>query len=475
MRMIAERRTTIMGDPAAAYPTTQWYLVLGMFVILFVGDLLSQLNIVPGIAPDVMLMVVQMGMLFGAVVQSIHYRVPLRLPGLVPLMLLLAVVFVSAIMNEQGVMETIVFVRCMLGQYVVLVVMLGLRFTAEEYKKLNWAIFALCAVQIPAALFRLSTLGSEAYLAGGGTDHKFGSEAASGTMAAAGGSMGTTFPLMVIGFLYAFYLWKGKKVYLLWMAGFMFFSFCVSKRAFPLVLPIYVLWLDVIIRRKSLLSREFALPWVITIFGLFAAMILHPSLNSADTVGGTIDFRHVFNYVKSYSSGVSAQGRSSGRYSTSKRLIVNATEKGVTTVLIGNGPATLIKSGLIDSNFRENLRDWDIDYGVTGAGWIFAQIGLLGLVCFLWFVAHFFRQAIRIHRREQIPYWRAICGGLIGLHLVVLGDTAFYSSAFVTGKLLPALFFLFLAQVLSRKDLYAKKLRGMPPKNVPPVMRPWSG
>ena len=470
MRMIAERRTTIMGAPAAAHPTFQWYLVVGMFVVLFVGDLLSQ-----GIGPDVVLLVIQMGMLLGAVAQSMHYRVPLRLPGLVPLMLLLAVVFVSAITNEQGVAETVVFVRAMLGQYVVLVALLGLRFTAEEYKKLNWAIFAMCAVQIPTAAFRLMTLTEErAYLAGGGTNTTFGSEAASGTMAFAAGSLGTTFPLMVIGFLYAFYLWQKKRIYLLWIVGFMFFSLCVGKRAFMLILPIYILGLDFIIRQKARLRGELGLLWVVIVLGLFAAMTLHPSLNSEHKVGGEIDFQHLFNYVKSYTTGVTKEG-SSGRYSTSRLFIVDATEKGVTTVLLGNGPATLIKSGLIDSNFKEAMQDFGIRYGITGAGWIFAQIGLLGLVCYLWFVVHFFWQAIRIHRREQIPYWRAICGGLIGAHLVFFIDVCIYSLDFATGKLLPALFFLFLAQVLSRKDLYAKKLRGMPPKVVPPVMRPWPG
>ena len=425
-----------------------WNLTLAMFVILFVGDLLSGIGLVPQIAPDLALLAVQFALLLYAIAQTTRYRTALRVPGLKPVAVLLGVVLVSALLNGQGIAEIIVFVRAMIGQYIVLIVMVNLGLSDWELKKLNRLIFALCAIQIPVAFYRMLTSGNDVFLAGG--TRSFGTEAATGTLARAGGSLGVTFPLIVIGFLLAFYLWKPKKTYLAWMLGFVFFSYCTGKRAFAFVLPLYIVALYWLIGRGVFISKKVIILGLIGVFAFIGGLSLHPSLNPSGKIGGKIDIVYAVKKAIDYETGVTWEAKTAGRYTTSKHLIELALDDGLLIFLFGSGPSTMMKSGLIDSNFYNKLSMIDVSYGITGAGWIFSQIGLLGLLFFLGLLTFFFRRTLRIRKTLRDPYWHAVCGGLIAFHLVIFYDTIAYSTTCVSGKLLPALYWFFLAQVLLR-------------------------
>jgi hypothetical protein len=434
-----------------------------MFAILFVGDLFSGLGVIPQIAPDVGLLAVQALLLAFSIYSVTRAGAALQLPALAPMVLLLGATVLSAIVQGQGAAELTVFTWAMVGQYVVLVALVNLPLSGEWFKRVNRVIFALCAIQIPAAFYRMITGGSDVFLAGG--SRSFGTESAVGTLGRAAGSLGTTFPLIVIGFLFAFYLWRQKKIYVLWMLGFILFSFFTGKRAFPLFLPVFLITLYFLIRGSSaVISRRLATVTMVGAVGLLGGLFLPPSLNPSGTIGGKIDLRYAWEKVTDYETQETWDGKQSGRLSTTVHLWAIAQDRGPMTLLLGHGPATLIKSGLIESKYDTKLESLEVAYGVTGAAWLFVQTGLIGLLFYILIFVKFFRRALRMHKRLINPYWRSICGGLIGFHLVIFFDMAGYSTSVVSGKLLPALYWYFLAQVLlvHRREIANRQLDTSP-------------
>ena len=424
-----------------------WMLVFVYFVILFIGDLLSGLSIVPQIAPDIVTLGLQLILLYVANEKATRCNYKFVFPGMTPIFSLIAVTIMSAVWNGQGIFQISVFLRAVLGQYILFLGIVNIRFTKVEFKRINSMVFVLCAIQIPASIYRLLTSNAGIFFMGG--SRSFGTESASGTLGISSGSMGMTFALVVIGFLFSFYILKHKKIYILWMLGFVFFSFCTGKRAFPIILPPFLFAVYILIyeRGKMISGKLLALVFVASL-GLVGGMFLHPSLNPSGKVAGDIDFKYVLNKTVTYESSITWDGKSAGRFSSSKRFFEIAIDNGPMAVLFGKGPATLVKSGLIKSNYSKNRNAMGIAYGVTGAGWLFSQIGLLGLLCFLWLVMAFLRQTLRIYSILREPYWRAICGGLIAFHLVIIVDTLSYSQNCVSSKIIPALWFLFLTQTM---------------------------
>jgi len=437
-------------------------LIIVLFVIVFVGDLPSHYGLIHSMLPELLIigLLLYLGTRAFATSRSLGQR--FEMPGVLPVTVSLGVYTLSALINSTHFPPGIVFVRIVYEYYILFIVILNLNFTEGSFRKLNGVLLVLCVIQIPAALIKLFVL-KRGYFFGGPGFGSFGSEVAAGTFGAQTGSLGTTFPLIIIGFLFVFYLWQRKSSYLILIAGFIFFSYLTAKRAFPLILPVFmflhyclIAWRRV---RLQFFLKGLFLACSIGIVCLIFGIILHPSLNPSREVGGKFDLKYALSHALDYETYETREGESLGRIASTSLILETYAKRGVLCCLFGAGPGTFIKSGLVESTYDESFYELHISYGVTGFIWIFAQTGILGVACYLWLQLFFFQQIFRIYKHATEPYWKAIAGGLMGTALVILFDFVGYSTDSIASKVIPATFFCILAQILSTQKRAAVSLR----------------
>jgi hypothetical protein len=427
-------------------------LIIVLFVIIFVGDLPSHYGLIHSMLPDILIVGLLLYLVAKAFGASSSLGQRFEMPGILPVTASLGVYILSGLINKTHFPPGFVFAGIVFEYYVLFIVLLNMNFTEGSFRRLNGVLLVLCVIQIPAALIKLFVL-KRGYFFGGPGFVSFGSEVAAGTFGRQTGSMGTTFPLIIIGFLFVFYLWQRKSSYLILIAGFIFFSYLTAKRAFPLVLPVFMFLHYCLVARRQVSSQFFLkglfLACSIGIVCLVFGLILHPSLNPSREVGGKFDIRYALSHALDYETYETREGESTGRIASTSLILETYDKRGVLYCLFGAGPGTFVKSGLVESTFDESFYELGITYGVTGFIWIFAQTGILGVACYLWLQLFFFQQIFRFYKHVTEPYWKAIAGGLMGMVLVILFDFVGYSTDSIASKVIPATFFCVLAQILS--------------------------
>ncbi len=421
-----------------------------LFLIIFTGDQFTDLGLIPHIFPDVLISILILVLFFKAIFLKIHSEERIKLWGVYPVLALLLVCFVSALYNGGGGLRLALFLRHVIQFYLFFLALLNLELIEKELKKVNIFLMILFLIQIPTALIKWFVFGYSELTS------SFGGEAAIGTYGTKPGAMSTLLPLLAIGFLFPLYVGTRKKVYLLMIMGFILFSFLGGKRAFPLVLPLFGLYLILLMR--SQLNFNPSLKSVLAgIFILFLALILgaklHPTLNPSHKVWGEFSPRFLLDMALNYTSAIVPEGHTIGRFSSTQRILAILGKEGGYSLFLGKGPGVFLKSGVLEETFYQGFRStFGIQYGFTGFVWLFAQTGILGVLCILWLIFLFFKEAYNIYQKTLPPYWKIFIAGVLAALMVTAFDFIAYSTNFIAGKLFPSVVYYSLAVMIIQNE-----------------------
>lgn len=422
-----------------------------LFFIVFTGDQFTDLGIIPHIFPDVLISILMVVLFFKALFLKIYHQEKIKLTGIFPILALIFVCMSSALFNNTQPLRMGLFIRHLIQFYLFFLAVLNLDLEEKELKTVNWFVAALFLIQIPTAILKWFGFGYSRMI------DSFGGEAAVGTYGTQPGAMSTLLPLIAIGFLFPLFMWTRKKVYMALIFGFILFSFLGGKRAFPLILPIFGLYLLFLMRthfRFQPSIRSVLIGGGILILALFLGAKLHPSLNPDDKVWGRFSPKYLVDMAFNYTTAQRAEGQTIGRLSSTQRLVTSMSRDGVYTLLLGKGPGTYLKSGLIEESFYRRFRHtFGIEYGFTGFVWVFAQTGILGALCLVWLLFVFFKEAFFLYKEDFPSYWKLFSLGVMGAVFVVGFDFLAYSTQFTAGKVLPVVFYYTLAALIMAGSL----------------------
>ena len=433
------------------------FLIVVICVCLGFGEKFDEWLGVPRFLPD---LVILCSSLFLALKAFAHPRAKLSdrdmlLANAGPVIAFVVVCGLSCVLSGMQWLRLVVFLRLTFQYYVLFLAVVYGIWAQRDFRKLNTFLFWIMLVQLPIALATLSASGANVRVLGGAGS--FGAELASGTLG--GGAMGTTVPLMMLGFLLSFYLMTRKLSFVLMMPWFVLFSLITGKRAFPIVvLPFFLLlyWLlnrDHRLLRSSTNAGGFAVLGGVALATFLVGISLQAGLSPSREEGhlaGKTDPKYALKTAVEHSvrsTDRTGSVQSSGRMINTLVVLKRAASRGIVTFLFGDGPGVLVKSGLVKASFRDGFEEMGIVYGFTGFVWMFPQVGILGVFCYLWFHWRLARGTYIRYREIQNPYWKAIAGGVVGMSVVVFFDFLAYSRGCIYANFLPAGHLLMTAQV----------------------------
>jgi hypothetical protein len=409
-----------------------------MLVMSFTGSYFVFLGLLPELLPNLIVIACALLAAMKWRTRSTCGAAFIVVPGRGWLLMLLAVTLFSGARSGEGALQILLFSYNALLFYVVLLMLANSRLDSNDYWFFALVVIGLSLIQTPVAAYRLMDMGwsikTEVYSELSG----FGSESASGTFGSAMGTMGTLFPLAAIGVALSLAV-NGiirRRIFVLLLLWFVVFAFLVGKRAFPLVLPVYLAIAYYFLYRKSnrlaTLIKAVLLTLPIAMFLVFLSAKLHPSMNPERQVWGSFDLDYIYHYVIDYESGESYDGSSTGRLSSTLKAVGYSIEHGFVTLFIGKGPGTLVKSGVGERKYEATLEEIGITYGVSGALWTFVQLGVIGLVAMSGLLIALTRRAYSSYRRSVTCLDRAWYGSVLALGIVLIMDFFFYSRGILT-------------------------------------------
>jgi len=358
----------------------------------------------------------------------------IKLPAIKYVLLLFPLIIISGVINGINTFDIVYFTVFLL--YPIFYFYVVINDASLNIKRLARLVVFLILIQIPAVLIKFSILG-------------ISEKGAIGTMSTGMGSLSAIFPLFIIAFLLPLFYKRNKKIYILLIGLFTFFGIVGEKRAIYVMIPILILFSIIsysLIKSFSLntkLIRTWGYSFVAGGIILYSIIVLNPSLNPENKVGGSFDPHYVYDYTMDYTS---SETKSLKEIRRSAGLIyfMNYSVSNLKTALVGDGAGNLIQSGY-SSNPGTMLDHYGVRYGGRmGVIWMILQVGFIGLLIFL--LIHFrlfsaFKKRLN-NRRSNVLY-----AGYINLLFVLCLDFFFYSRIAVHADVVYSLF-MFVVAVL---------------------------
>lgn len=352
----------------------------------------------------------------------------------------------SMFFNQTEPVRAVFSLRLLYRFYFLYLALINLDLDEKTLKKFNFYLLILLVGQLPVVAYKFYHQGI-----------------AETTMGAygRGGSLTAMLPVVVIFYLAAYYfLERPRKLYLLIGLGFILFSIVGKKRAVLFFYPIEFLAIYYFIYCKGKQVDPFQKAGVLILsiiaMTVVSASILYfnPTLNPEQKVGGSIDPAYALSYAIDYTTRENELGYTTGRFSTTKRILSVLSNGGITHLFFGVGPGAYTTS-LFDTQ-RDRKRVYQLEkrlgigYGVTSMSRIALEYGVLGVVAFALIPIAFCFICRRQYRLETDPYWLAFAAGSMGFAFAMLAFFIVYHHPSFWGDTLPALYFYAMAVVYTR-------------------------
>lgn len=355
-------------------------------------------------------------------------------------------------------MAPIYSLRNLLRFYVLYLAYTNLPISDELIKKVNKYILMFLILQLPVAAIKFAYYGL--------------SEITMGAYAVHEGSLTTMIPTVVIIYFLAYYHYGNKnKLYLLLTAAFVAYAIIGKKRAIVFFIPASLFFTHYLIFWKGSLrplSKRLLNAVGISVLAVLLALSIisiNPTLNPEHRIGGKIDLDYFFAFVRHYTTSTDSLGNSTGRTSTTIRVITDLSTSGLYTFLFGFGPGKITASILdpqrkiIVSKFLLNkLR---VRYGLTPFTAVSVEYGIVGGLLFCSLLTWFIIQNRRHFCLENEPYWKALSLGNYGFSVFMLFFYFFYHPPALLGDTLPLGYFYVMATSRWR----IQKLRSASPRS----------
>jgi len=348
-------------------------------------------------------------------------------PGGIYILLYVALTIGAGFVAGDSILDSLKYSRFVIYAYVIVCCVWGNGLSHADVKKLNTLILGLVALQIFASFYKMFVMGGRW-------------ENMVGTVFLSGGGGATSFSMFAMALFFSFYLYKHNTWLLLLTITSPVIGFASEKRAIFYYIPIIVLAVFIMYKiRESLRERTSN---VFSFIFVFCAILLFFSYGIENTtrirdvearsktewVAGILSFGWSYSFEE-------REGLSTGRISSTQKVMQAAHQKDIEHLFFGWGPKSTVGKG---GSFEE----LDIIYGITGWMRDIVSVGWPGATILLFFFFHWWRRLRRFRDVEVTSYWRALSLGVSGCFLVFFLIHFTYDSIFTaTGVLLFSLMY----------------------------------
>ena len=428
-----------------------YFNIITLFIITWFGESFVGYGLVPDGMPDILMIYVIFLMCTKILIkehQTINYYN--TLPGMYIFLFFLAISIVSAIINQTHIINYLLFNRSFLFPFLFFMALFYTSLTANDIQKINKFIIYLFLLQVIVSTFK--------WVITPMTVGEFSQESiASGTFESSGGTFATLIPLITFGYIITSYFITKKKKYLFALLAFIWFGILGSKRALVFIIPVFIVIILYYIKSKMKLSLDKTIPVLIIVLLLIISIVfINHTLNPEQKIGGSIDIKYIYNYARYYTtvgSIIDNQYFTQGRVASTVKMINNLFSAQTKHILFGYGPGTAIDSQFTQSTHREFFLMQGIEDGITGAIWMMAQVGLLGVVSFFMFLIVILRHLTKILSESTNQYQITLLITTIITLFVFLFDFLIYSEIFIRTENLLILFYYLLGISLKRNSI----------------------
>jgi len=414
-------------------PRFSLYVIL--FSVFFI-DWLMHLDLIPPeatLVPELALLILTIRV----VVLKIQDKKFAKTPINIPILIFILWGFLSALINSQHIVTTIIGFRFDLKYILMFFLLVNLDLDEQFFKRIIYIVIILLLIQVPVAVVKLQLYGQ--------------GEWAIGTYAGHGGIYSTMLPLIAISIFLGLFLYeKHRWGYVFFSLLFILFSIVGGKRAFVffgLLLFLFLFWQA---GKKNLVRLLAIAPLFLVALG--ACVYFIPTLKPAFK-----DPKHIVDYTVAYSTAHSREtGKAIGRTSAMMTAYSIAKENPV-NLLFGFGPGSLAPSYF--KEFEGNLLNIiPIRYGFSQWVTMSLEYGWVGVLLFLWLFIPLFRVNQKFFHVTNDNYWKAISFGFKGILFTYL--MGFFYSVIFRLDLLGFIFWLFAATIycMGKKSFEVKVL-----------------
>jgi len=420
-----------------------FYIIISIFFIGFFKGTMALLGLNETITQasiDFLIII-----LFSSSIISILKRKKLIAPYFVIFMFLTTTILISFLFSDVKTILLIVFLRKFYLYFLFFYALFNIELTRQQIEKLKKLILILFAIQVPAALIKLFTIGIR--------------EKIVGTMSIAEGSLATIMPLLAIAYYFSTYLYRKRLKYTIGIILFLGVGLMSGKKAiifYMIILFLYMVYIQAhpkffIPRMVFFKKLLFIVVLTSILFPLFIS--LHPRLNPEHKFGGSIDFDYISKYVQKYNTKKpsSLEGEGQGRFDAPAVVFSRLDDGGLLKILLGFGPGEIVKSGF--SKYHDPLLEkYNIGYGGRqGWLWISMQIGTIGMIIIALFHILILKRLIRISKETSLHEdEKIIVLSAIGFIIIYLLDYFSYSRNFMTNPGVAATFYFTLYYIFTQ-------------------------
>lgn len=361
----------------------------------------------------------------------IHKEVLIRY-NIILLVLYLSVVILSAYLNNTEIVSIIQFLKLYLLLLLFYTSIKKINLSRNMFFDIYRYIKIMFIIQLFSSIFKFLLIGQ--------------SEAIIGTISVKSGSLTTALVMVSFCFLLSKFLLGNMRLlpFLFMFIIIVFFGLVGEKRVILFTIPImFVIGVFVNyrkIRNNNYLKKSLLVIFFLILFSSWLQVILNPTLNRENKMGGKFDLAFVLNYLIDYnnldSKSYNPRSRIDGYWYATNKIFVEATEQ----FFFGYGPGYLEKNSLSAKNIFEKEMNMDeyalskigISYGArTGFLWVTIQIGIFGAFIYLMF---FYLSLKGLNMRLiSIPSIEVeIINGVILSFIYIILDFLLYSKIFIT-------------------------------------------
>ena len=367
---------------------------------------------------------------------------------------LVLVAALSAVLNGYLNLRLIIGLRPVLRYYLFYIALINIGLSEKQIRIINILLFALFIVQLPASFIRFMLHGI--------------SELTIGTYAGHGGGLTPIIPIVALGYLAGFFIFKKSRlIYLVLAVGFILFGIMGKKRVLFFFYPLAFMGIYYLgyIKGKSasLFKRTALIPVILVIIVAVQIAIMRniDTLNPEHKAGGgSVDYTHVMDYTKKYTTEKTSRGAGAGRLSSTIIAFNTAFDAGIGQTLLGFGPGSMTASALdTRRHFDRRIALFAASYGKTGLTYIFIEYGFFGLMAVGVVFITFMIRSLRWFRLERESYFKALAMGTVVLAFLQAIVFTIYNMSPITSDTMVPVFFYAVA-VMQYRLAEHKRLTG---------------
>jgi len=298
-------------------------------------------------------------------------------PGCIWFTLYVSWSLLSGIVTQDTLYDGFLYARYTLYSMLIYIVAYSSNIHVAQLKRFAFPIASLMILQLAVSVIKVTVFGDR-------------TEWRVGTMTVIGGELAALFPLVALAYAMAYYAYVRHSFWVLLLGlAFGMVGYASGKRAIYFTLPLCFLaslslYALVQYRCKRPVPHKILIHSVAAIaisIPFFLYGVAHSAGIGMENASGLTIAESLINaatYAESYNTGVSDRGMSTGRTSTSWRVINSLVAGDAKQIIFGWGPTALIPKRGEGVGTAGGFRALGIWYGIVGWSRDVLSIGIIG-------------------------------------------------------------------------------------------------